>query len=101
MSRRPLALLLALSALLLALTVAATGQVPTIKPGISAAGVDLSGLTVPDAAARPAPPGRPAQQLEPRLQGPMVLGAAGRPWTLAMAEAQLKLDSTRTAKRAL
>jgi lipoprotein-anchoring transpeptidase ErfK/SrfK len=30
-----------------------------------------------------------------------VLGAAGRPWTLTMAEAKLKLDSTRTAKRAL
>jgi lipoprotein-anchoring transpeptidase ErfK/SrfK len=95
MSRRPLALLVALLAILLALTVPATGQVQTIKPGISAAGVDLSGLTVADAAARL------DQQLAPRLQAPMVLGAAGRPWTLTMAEAQLKLDSTRTAKRAL
>ena len=95
MSRRPLALLVALLALLLALTVPATGQVRTIKPGISAAGVDLSGLTVPEAAARL------DQQLAPRLQAPMVLGAAGRPWSLTMAEAKLKLDSTRTAKRAL
>jgi lipoprotein-anchoring transpeptidase ErfK/SrfK len=95
MSRRPLALLVALLALLLALTVPATGQVQRIKPGISAAGVDLSGLTVPEAAARL------DQQLAPRLQAPMVLGAAGRPWSLTMAEAQLKLDSTRTAKRAL
>ena len=95
MPRRPLALFVALSALMLALTVPATGQVQTIKPGISAAGVDLSGLTVPDAAARL------DQQLAPRLQGPMVLGAAGKPWTLTMAEAQLKLDSVRTAKRAL
>jgi hypothetical protein len=31
----------------------------------------------------------------------MILGAAGRPWNLTMAEAQLKLDSVRTAKRAL
>ena len=45
MSRRLLALLVALSALLLALTVPATGQVRTIKPGISAAGVDLSQLS--------------------------------------------------------
>jgi len=95
MARRPLALLVALLALLLAVTVPATGQVQLIKPGISAGGVDLSGLTVPEAAARL------DQLLAPRLQAPMVLGAAGRPWTLTMAEAKLKLDSTRTAKRAL
>ena len=95
MSRRLLALLVALSALLLALTVPATGQVRTIKPGISAAGVDLSGLTVEQAAARL------DQAYAPRLQGDMILGAAGVPWKLTMAEAQLKLDSVRTAKRAL
>ena len=95
MSRRLLALLVALSALLLALTVPATGQVQTIKPGISAAGVDLSGLTVEQAAARL------DQAYAPRLQGDMILGAAGVPWKLTMAEAQLKLDSLRTAKRAL
>jgi lipoprotein-anchoring transpeptidase ErfK/SrfK len=95
MSRRPLALLVALSALLLALAVPATGQVRTIRPGISAAGVDLSGLTVEQAAARL------DQAYAPRLQGDMILGAAGIPWKLTMAEAQLKLDSVRTAKRAL
>jgi lipoprotein-anchoring transpeptidase ErfK/SrfK len=95
MSRRPLALLVALSALLLALTAPATGQVQRIRPGVSAAGVDLSGLTVPEAAVRL------DQLLAPRLQGDMILGAAGVPWKLPMAEAQLKLDSTRTAKRAL
>ena len=95
MCRRLLALLVALSALLLALTVPATGQVQTIKPGISAAGVDLSGLTVEQAATRL------DQAYAPRLQGDMILGAAGIPWKLPMAEAQLKLDSVRTAKRAL
>jgi hypothetical protein len=95
MPRRPLALLVALSALPLALTVPATGQVQRIRPGISAAGIDLSGLTVPEAAARL------DQLLAPRLQGDMFLGAAGVPWKLTMAEAKLKLDSTRTAKRAL
>jgi len=95
MCRRLLALLVALSALLLALTVPATGQVQTIKPGISAAGVDLSGLTVEQAATRL------DQAYAPRLQGDMILGAAGIPWKLTMAEAQLKLDSVRTAKRAL
>jgi len=95
MPRRLLALLVALLAIVLALTVPASGQVQRIKPGISAAGVDLSGLTVPEAAARL------DQQLAPRLQGDMILGAAGVPWKLTMAEAQLKLDSVRTAKRAL
>ena len=87
--------LVALLALLIVFTVPATGQVRTIKPGISAAGVDLSGLTVEQAAALL------DQTLAPRLQGDMVLGAAGVPWKLTMAEAQLRLDSVRTAKRAL
>ena len=94
--RRLLALAIALCALLLALTVPATGQVrTTIRPGVSAAGIDLSNMTVPQAAAVL------DQQLAPRLQGDMILGAAGRPWPLTMAQAQLKLDSVRTAKRAL
>jgi hypothetical protein len=95
MPPRRLALPVALCVVLLALTVPATGQVTHIKPGVSAAGIDLSGLTVPEAAARL------DQLLAPRLQGDFVLGAAGRPWTLTMAEAKLKLDSVRTAKRAL
>src|ERR1700750_2886108 len=95
MSRRLIALLVALPALVLVLAVPASGQVQTIKPGISAGGVDLSGMTVPQAAAVL------DQQLAPRLQGDMILGAAGVPWKLTMAEAQLKLDSVRTAKRAL
>ena len=95
MSRRRLALVVALTALPLALTVPATGQVRTIKPGISAAGVDLSGLTVEQAAARL------DQTYAPHLQGDMTLGAAGIPWKLTMAQAGLKLDSVRTAKRAL
>src|SRR5919202_2846168 len=94
--RRPLALLAALCALLLALTVPAGGQVrTTIAPGVSAAGIDLSNMTVEQAAAVL------DQQLAPRLQGDMILGAAGRPWPLTMAQAQLRLDSVRTAKRAL
>src|SRR4051812_41500924 len=98
--RRPLALLAALCALplvlVVALTVPATGQVrTTIRPGVSAAGIDLSNMTVEQATAVL------DQQLAPRLQGDMVLGAAGRPWALTMAQAQLKLDSVRTAKRAL
>jgi lipoprotein-anchoring transpeptidase ErfK/SrfK len=98
MPRRPLALAAALCALLLFAVPALGRQVPQpqrIKPGVSAAGVDLSGLTVPEAAARL------DQLLAPQLQGDLVLGAAGVPWKLPMAEAKLKLDSVRTAKRAL
>src|SRR3954469_18948371 len=98
MPRRPLALAVALCALLMFAVPALGRQVPQpqrIKPGISAAGVDLSGLTVEEATLRL------DQQLLPRLQGDMILGAAGVPWKLTMAEAKLKLDSVRTAKRAL
>ena len=97
MSRRLLVLLLALSALALTVTAPAQAQAQEkrIRPGISTMGVDLSGLTVTEAAARL------DQLLAPRYQGDMILGAAGIPWKLPMAEAKLKLDSTRTAKRAL
>jgi hypothetical protein len=97
MSCRRLALLVALPACLLVLSAPASGQAPgpRIKPGISTVGIDLSGLTVPEAAARL------DQLLAPRYQGDLILGAAGRPWPLTMAEAKLKLDSVRTAKRAL
>jgi lipoprotein-anchoring transpeptidase ErfK/SrfK len=88
-----LLLLAAASSLLLA---APTSARPTqIRPGVSAAGVDLSGLDVPTAAAKL------DAELAPRLAGDLLIGVAGRPWTLKMADAKLKLDSVRTAKRAL
>jgi lipoprotein-anchoring transpeptidase ErfK/SrfK len=88
-----LALLTALC--LLALAAPAGAQLTHIRPGISAAGVDLSGLDVPSASAKL------DAELAPRLGGDLLIGVAGRPWTLKMADAKLKLDSERTAKRAL
>jgi len=88
-----LALLTALC--LLALAAPAGAQLTHIRPGISAAGVDLSGLDVPGASAKL------DAELAPRLTGDLLIGVAGRPWTLKMADAKLKLDSERTAKRAL
>jgi lipoprotein-anchoring transpeptidase ErfK/SrfK len=88
-----LALLTALC--LLALAAPAGAQLTHIRPGISAAGVDLSGLDVPSASAKL------DAELAPRLTGDLLIGVAGRPWTLKMADAKLKLDSDRTAKRAL
>jgi lipoprotein-anchoring transpeptidase ErfK/SrfK len=73
----------------------AGAQLTHIRVGISAAGVDLSGLTVPEAAAKL------DAELGPRLVPDLLIGVAGRPWVLKMADAKLKLDSSRTAKRAL
>jgi lipoprotein-anchoring transpeptidase ErfK/SrfK len=98
MPRRPLALVVALCALLVLAVPALGRQAPQpkrIKPGMSAVGIDLSNLTVEEAALRL------DQQYAPLLQGDMILGAAGIPWKLTMAEAKLKFDSVRTAKRAL
>ncbi|MEA2270794.1 MAG: hypothetical protein QOC64_3404 [Solirubrobacteraceae bacterium] len=95
---RLLALLGALSAVVLVISAPASAaqQVePRIKPGVTAVGVDLSNLTVAEAAARL------DQTYATALTPDLVLGAAGRPWPLTMAEAKLKLDSVRTAKRAL
>lgn len=88
--------LLALTALLLAFAVPAGAQEPRrIAAGVGAAGVDLSGLTVEEAAAKL------DAELLPRLAGDLVIGVAGRPWKLTMVQAKLALDSVRTAKRAL
>jgi lipoprotein-anchoring transpeptidase ErfK/SrfK len=79
----------------LALAAPAGAQLTHIRLGVSAAGVDLSGLDVPTATAKL------DAELAPRLTGDLLIGVAGRPWTLKMVDAQLKLDSERTAKRAL
>jgi lipoprotein-anchoring transpeptidase ErfK/SrfK len=73
----------------------AGAQLTHIRAGMSAAGVDLSGLTVPEATAKL------DAELGPRLVPDLLIGVAGRPWVLKMADAKLKLDSSRTAKRAL
>jgi lipoprotein-anchoring transpeptidase ErfK/SrfK len=85
--------------LLLGLPAAAAAQAPLpgerIAVGLSSAGVDLSGLTVEEAAARL------DATLGPRLAADLVVSAGRRVFTLPVARARLKLDSVRTAKRAL
>jgi lipoprotein-anchoring transpeptidase ErfK/SrfK len=88
-------LLLATVLSLLVLAAPAGAQLTHVRPGVSAGGVDLSGLDVPAATAKL------DAELAPRLAGDLLIGVAGRPWTLKMADAKLKLDSDRTAKRAL
>jgi lipoprotein-anchoring transpeptidase ErfK/SrfK len=87
--------LLAAALTALALAGPASAQLTRIKPGVTAAGVDLSGLDVPSASAKL------DAELAPRLTGDLIIGVAGRPWTLKMPDAKLELDSERTAKRAL
>jgi lipoprotein-anchoring transpeptidase ErfK/SrfK len=95
MLRRVLPLLAAVAVLFVIAAPAPARQLTIIKPGVTAGGVDLSNLTVEQAATKL------DAELAPRLGGPLILGAAGRPWQLNMPDAKLKLDSVRTAKRAL
>src|SRR3954451_19637570 len=67
-----------------------------IAQGVTAGGVDLSGLTVDEAAAKLTADKRISRQ----LSAPVVLGAAGVPWTLTAADAQLALDALTTASNA-
>jgi len=82
-----------------ALPAVASAQVPVPAPriaaGVSAGGVDLSGLTVDEAAAR-----LNVTALPP-LSADVVVSAGGRRFRLRAATARLALDATRTAKRAL
>jgi lipoprotein-anchoring transpeptidase ErfK/SrfK len=98
MSRaRALPVLLA-AALAAALPTAASAQVkdPTNVPaGVSAGGIDLSGATLDEARIRL------ETGIGGRVNQDLVLGAAGKPWTLKVADAKLTFDALTTAKRAL
>jgi lipoprotein-anchoring transpeptidase ErfK/SrfK len=86
-----LSVLLALPA---AATAAAPAAAPTIQPGVSAGGVDLSGLTVEQAAAKL------SATLDPVLAGDVIVGAGGKVFRLRAVQAKEKLDALLTAKRA-
>jgi lipoprotein-anchoring transpeptidase ErfK/SrfK len=69
---------------------------PTNVPaGVTAGGVDLSGLTLTDAQAKL------ESTIGPKVNADLILGASGKPWTLKMADAKLAFDSLTTAKRAI
>jgi lipoprotein-anchoring transpeptidase ErfK/SrfK len=68
---------------------------PAIAQGVTAGGVDLSGLTQEQAEALL------ASSLQAPLAQDFVLGAAGIPFTLTMKQAKLKFDAHATAKHAL
>jgi hypothetical protein len=68
---------------------------PTVAQGVSAGGVDLSGLTQAAAEAKL------LSVLTEPLARDLVLGAAGIPFKLTMKTAKLKFDAHATAKHAL
>jgi len=72
----------------------ASAQSATIAPGVSAGGIDLSGLTFDAALTR-------LQALSPTLGGDSVVGAGGRVFRLTATGAGEKFDAATTAKRAL
>jgi lipoprotein-anchoring transpeptidase ErfK/SrfK len=98
-ARAPLVLLVAaLAAAIPAVASAAKAQQqdPTNVPaGVSAGGVDLSGLTLVDAQARL------EATIGPKVNADLILGAAGKPWKLKAADAKLNFDTLTTAKRAI
>jgi hypothetical protein len=67
-----------------------------IPEGVHAGGVDIGLLTVDEATVKL----RDDAGLAELLDADLVLGAAGIPWTLTMAEARLRLDARATAERA-
>lgn len=70
---------------------------PTNVPaGVTAGGVDLSGLTLADAQARL------TSAIGTKVDAKLTLGAAGKPWVLdPVADAKLQFDALTTAKRAI
>ena len=98
MSRaRPLLVLLvaALAASLPATAIAQKKDPTNVPAGVSAGGVDLSGLTLVDAQARL------EATVGPKVNADLILGAAGKPWTLKAADSKLTFDALTTAKRAI
>jgi lipoprotein-anchoring transpeptidase ErfK/SrfK len=93
-SRAVKALLSAAFCALILLPAGALADEQRIAQGVSAGGVDLSNLTVPDAAAL----------LEQRLGGPLAapvaVHVAGRHFHLTAKTAKVRFDALRTAKRA-
>jgi lipoprotein-anchoring transpeptidase ErfK/SrfK len=98
MSRARALPVLLVAALATALPATANAQKkdPTNVPaGVTAGGVDLSGLTLTDAEARL------EATVTPKVDADLILGASGKPWALKAADSKLTFDALTTAKRAI
>ena len=67
---------------------------PRIAQGVSAAGVDLSNLTIPEATAKL------QQTLTKPLAKPLIVAVAGKRYTLGVKRTDFSFDAERTARRA-
>ncbi len=92
--------LLLLPVLTVAAAATASASVPPpaerIAPGVTAGGIDVSNLTVLEAAQKLKAEAAPALTARPVL-----LGVAGKPWRLTAEQAKLKVNGTKTAQAAL
>jgi lipoprotein-anchoring transpeptidase ErfK/SrfK len=95
MSRLGYLLTLLVLAAIAAPSALAQAPPPRIQPGVKAAGVDVGGLTVEEAAARLEP------QLGPRLTKNISVHVAGRRFSLTAKKMDLEFDAALTARRAL
>lgn len=95
MSRVHALLALAVVGLAAAPASASAADPTNVPAGVSAGGIDLSGATLDEARIRL------ETGIGGRVNRDLVLGAAGRPWTLKAADAKLTFDALTTAKRAL
>src|SRR3954452_12094352 len=80
-------------ALLLVAAPAAQAE-PRIAPGVAAAGVDVSGLTLPEAA------NRIAFIHQPKITSPLSTHVAGRAFILRGKDVDFAFDAAKTARRA-
>jgi hypothetical protein len=94
MPRAAKGLLIAAFCALVLLPAGALADEQRIAQGVSAGGVDLSNLTVPEAAALL------DQRLDGILTAPIAVHVAGRHFHLTAHTAKVRFDSLRTAKRA-
>lgn len=89
-------LLVAIAAAAIPAAAPAAKKDPTNVPaGVTAGGVDLSGMTLQQAQAQL------DATIGAKVNADLILGAAGKPWTLKAADAKLTFDSLTTAKRAI
>ena len=97
MRARPLLLLPVVSLVLAAPAPAAAPPLATrIGPGVTAGGIDVANLTVLQAAQKLKLTATPALQAKP-----IVLGVAGKPYTLTAQQAKLTVNGTKTAEAAI
>src|SRR5919197_1015786 len=94
MGRMPAVIALLAAAALAAPTTVGAADPRIVAPGTSAGGVDLSGLTVDEAA------GKLAAELGPKIAAPVAVTVAGRTSSLSASRAGVKFDPRTTAERA-